>query len=267
MGNAIGAIDKRHYKLSSGFNALLRLALAIFAHQSFTMLKKLLLVLCCFACVQAMAQENADNTYTKPSRDYVMLQLGYDMWLNTPDSVKADGLNRSANIYLCYDFPIKSSHFSFAAGVGIASSNMFFDKQQVSISDTGTQIRFIDQGPTTDSFKRFKMNSTYLEAPFELRYFTNKDNRNKGFKAAIGLKVGALLNNHTKGKLIYNNKPIIFKESTRRFLEPWRVSASLRLGYGNFSVYGQYALNPLFRVNNGPADVTPVSIGICLSGL
>lgn len=236
----------------------------IFAPLNLLMLRKAIFTILCFVSLGAAAQSEADAAYSKPSRDYFMFQLGYDGWAGAPDSVNVGGLSRSLNMYLCYDFPIKASNFSFAAGVGLASSNMFFKDQQVIIGDTNTQIQFVDDN---DVFKRFKLSMNYVEAPLELRYFSNKLNRNKGFKAAIGMKVGALLNSHVKGVRDFNNKPIREKESTRRFIETYRVGGTLRLGYGNFSVYGQYGLNGLFRVGNGPQDIFPYSVGICISGL
>lgn len=228
------------------------------------MLRKAIFTLLCFISLAAQAQNEADAAYSKPSRDYFMFQMGYDGWLNAPDSVSIGGVSRSMNMYLCYDFPIKASNFSFAAGVGIASSNIFFKDQEVIIGDTLTEIQFLGDN---DKYKRYKLSMNYVEAPLELRYFSNKQNRNKGFKAAIGLKVGALINAHTKGVREFNNKPIREKVSTRRYLETYRIGGTLRLGYGNFSVYGQYGLNNLFRVGNGPEGVVPFSIGICLSGL
>ena len=228
------------------------------------MLQKALFTFLCFVSLTANAQNESDAAYSKPSRDYFMFQLGHDGWLNAPDSVQFGNLSRSVSAYLCYDFPIKTSNFSFAIGAGIASSNMFFKDQQVLLGDTLPQIQFTSDN---DAFKRFKLSLNYIEAPLELRYFTNKENRNKGFKAAIGMKVGALVNAHTKSVREYNNKPIREKESTRRFVETYRVNGTLRLGYGNLSVYGQYGLNALFRVGNGPVDVFQYSVGICISGL
>ena len=228
------------------------------------MLRKAIFTLLCFASLSANAQNEADAAYSKPSKDYFMFQIGYDGWLGAPDSAGIGGLSRSMNAYLCYDFPIKTSNFSFAAGIGIASSNIFFKDTKVIIGDTLTQIQFLDDN---DEFKRFKYSLNYLEAPLELRYFSNKQNRNKGFKAAIGMKVGALINAHTKSVREFNSKPIREKENTRRFIETYRIGGTLRLGYGNFSVYGQYGLNTLFRAGNGPQDIVPYSVGICISGL
>ncbi|HNB80547.1 MAG TPA: outer membrane beta-barrel protein [Chitinophagaceae bacterium] len=204
------------------------------------------------------------DQFSMPSRDYVMLQLGYDSWLNAPDSIQITGLGRSLNGYLCYDFPILKSNFSFAAGVGIGTSNIYFKDQEVLLADTTSAIQFV---PETQAYKKYKLNATYIEAPFELRFSGNKENRNKGFKAAVGLRVGTLAAAHTKGKRTYNNKPITEKVNTKRYLDSWRYAATLRLGYGNVSLFGAYQLNGLFRSNSGPEDIRPFSVGICLSGL
>ncbi len=230
--------------------------------------KYILCLLCAMIGTVANAQKNNDTdtkgSYSKPSRDYVMLQLGYDNWLNKPDSIITTGVGRSLNLYVCYDFPIMKSNFSFATGLGVGSSSIFLKDQQVVLTDTLSYVKFI---PETLPYKKYKLTTAYLEAPFELRYFSNKENRNKGVKVAVGMKVGTLLSAHTKGKRTYNSKPIIEKVNTKRYLETWRYAATARIGYGNFSVFGAYNLNGLFRTNAGPSDLRPYSIGICLSGL
>src|SRR5690606_30279846 len=92
-----------------------------------------------------------------------------------------------------------NSHFSFAAGVGVGVDNIYLDGQEIVLTDndSNAQARFIGE---SINYKRYKVTTTYLEAPFELRFFGNKENRNKGFKAAIGLRAGTLLGAHTKGK-------------------------------------------------------------------
>jgi|JI10StandDraft_1071094.scaffolds.fasta_scaffold183949_2 hypothetical protein len=214
--------------------------------------------------LKAQDSDSKKSNFSAPSRDYVMLQLGYEGWSGAPDSIKLGGIGRAINAYLCYDFPLAKSNFSFAAGAGIAVSNVYLKNQVINLTDTSTQILFM---PETVDYKKYKMSTAYLEVPFELRFFANKENRNKGFKASIGLKVGALVSSHTKGKRTFNNKPVIEKVSTKRYLETVRYAGTLRLGYGNFSVYGQYSIGNLFKVNNGPENVRPYQIGICITGL
>lgn len=198
---------------------------------------------------------------SKPSRDFVMLQFTYEGWANKPDSVKTGGIGRGFNAYLCYDFPLKNSNFSFAAGVGIGTSNVYLDNQELSLySATDSVARFL---PETQSYKKYKLTTAYLEAPFELRFFGNKMNRNKGFKAAVGFRAGTLIGAHTKGKLDNN---VVYKTNTRNHLENWRFATTARIGWGNFTLMGSYNLNKLFSEGEGP-QITPYSLGICITGL
>lgn len=219
-----------------------------------------------FAQQSTTSSTSAKSILEKPSRDFVMVQFTYDAWANTPDSVKTKGFGRGFNAYLCYDFPIQKSNFSFAAGIGIGTSNIYLDNQQISVTDTGTlgnQARFINE---TKDFKKYKLTTAYLEAPFELRFFSNKANRNKGFKASVGLRAGYLVGAHTKGNYTVDGNKIVEKESSKRYLEKWRFGATLRVGYGNFSVFGAYNFNNVFKDGSGP-KATPYSIGICVTGL
>ncbi len=207
----------------------------------------------------------AQQTAKKPSRDFVMMQFTYDGWANKPDSVKVGGFSRGFNMYLCYDFPIKTSHFSFATGIGIGTSSMFFqDGQQLVLTDSGQKAaHFV---PQREKYSKFKLMTAYMEAPFELRFFANKENRNRGFKMAIGARVGYLLAAHTKGNRTENGANLTEKVQSKEFLNKWRFGATARIGYGNFSLFGAYSFNNVFQDGLGPA-VVPYSIGICLTGL
>lgn len=218
--------------------------------------------------VLAQDTDNKNSTpeKQKPARDAIMLQFGYDAWTDVPDSIHTTGFGRGFNAYLCYDFPIQKSHFSFAAGLGIGTSNIYFKDQELRFTDTGalgSMVRFL---PESRDYKKSKLTTAYLEAPFELRYFGNKDNRNKGFKAAIGLKAGLLVGAHTKTKRSVEGNSVVEKVNTKRYLETWRIGATVRLGWGNFSVFGTYNLNKPFKEGSGP-QVTPYSVGLCITGL
>lgn len=200
---------------------------------------------------------------SKPSRDFLMLQFAYSGWLNAPDTVKSKGFGRAFNAYICYDFPIKNSNFSFAAGIGVGVDNIFLDNQEIVLTDNDTnqQARFIAE---SKNYKRYKVTTAYLEAPFELRFFSNKVNRNSGFKAAIGMRVGTLMGAHTKAK--EDGTKIIFKTNSKRYVETWRFAGTARIGYGNVTLLGTYNFTNLYKDLLGP-PITPYSIGICITGL
>lgn len=200
----------------------------------------------------------------KPSRDFIMFQLTYENWSGTPDSVKIGGIGRGFNAYLCYDFPISKSNFSFAAGIGIGTSNIYFDDQIAVMNTSASAISFKDVDGKL--YKKSKLTTAYVEAPFELRFFGDKENRNRGFKAAIGMRVGLLAGAHTKNKNSVAGTTIVEKVNTKRYIQSWRFAPTARIGWGNFSVYGSYNLSPLFNNAQGP-EVFPYSIGICITGL
>lgn len=208
----------------------------------------------------------ATSVKVKPSRDFLMMQFGYTNWVNKPDTVSTTKFAYTYNVFLCYDFPIKKSKFSFAAGAGISTTSVYLKDQTLAISDTGAlglSARFL---PDTNQYKRYKFNTVYLQAPFELRFFSNTLNRNKGFKAAVGVQVGTLLGGHTKGLFSANGANVKDKVNTKRYLSPWNFAATARVGWGNFSVFGSYNITNVFKDNAGP-PITPMTLGICLTGL
>jgi hypothetical protein len=205
------------------------------------------------------------------ANDHFLLQLGYAAWNNQPDTIKTKGFPRTINVYFMFDFPFKSNqHFSAGIGAGIGSDNIFFNKMYLGIKDATPTLTIQDVKDTTH-FKKYKLSTTWLEAPIELRYSFNPENPAKSWKIAAGVKVGTLLNAHTKGKIWQNSQgqtlnTYIEKESSKRFFNTTRIAPTIRFGYGHFSVYGEYQIGTLFKSGLGP-DVRPFSAGITLSGL
>jgi Outer membrane protein beta-barrel domain len=202
-----------------------------------------------------------NTTYSKPSKDYVMLQAGFHTWLLPNDtSINLKQKGHDLNAYICYDFPLQKKHFSFAPGIGIATSSIYLDSMTMNLGGTDPNVKFTYG---TGGYKRYKYATAYIEAPFEFRYYANSENRNRGFKAALGVKVGNLLNAHTKA---VNTSSVKVKENSRRYNEQWRLALTARMGYGNFSIYGSYQFNSVFKAGN-IQGISPISIGFCLSGL
>lgn len=231
-------------------------------------MKKLLITLGLLAATFSAFSQDGGSAMNKAvsratrSRDFLVVSFSYDAWAGKPDSVKT-GFNRGFNIALMYDFPIKQSHFSLAAGLGISTSGIFLQDHRLNMADgTTNRPQFIKDG----SPRKYKVATTYLELPIEFRFRSVPDNANKGFKAAIGAKVGNLLNAHTKWKSTLGGEKNIVKEQNKRFFNTWRFAATARVGYGNFALFGTYNFNPLFK-DEGAYDIRPYSIGIAISGL
>jgi hypothetical protein len=205
------------------------------------------------------------------SNDHFLLQYGFDGWSGTPDSISPKGFSRHFNAYVMLDRPFKTNpRFSVAFGLGVSSSNIFFKGTYVDVRATSTTLPF-RRVDSTDHFKKFKLTTVFAEIPVELRFNTNPSNSNKGYKIAIGAKVGTLINVHTKGKTLENKNGQTLnsyteKENSKRFFNTTRVAATARVGYGFLSLFGSYQFTQLLKDGAGP-DIKPYSIGITLSGL
>ena len=110
-----------------------------------------------------------------------------------------------------------------------------------------------------------------MEAPIEIRYTADPANEKKSWKFALGIKVGTMVNAHTKGKTLENksNSPIDYstqKESKKTFFNGTRLAATARVGMGNFSLFGSYSITSLIKDVAGPA-IRPYQVGLCISGL
>jgi hypothetical protein len=124
---------------------------------------------------------------------------------------------------------------------------------------------------SADHFKKYKLATSYLEIPLEFRFTSDPKNPNKSVKAALGVKIGTLVNAHTKGKnLVDKNNQVlnsyIDKINSKRFINGTRFTATARIGYGIFSLFGTYQLNKVLKDGAGP-DMKLYQIGITLSGL
>jgi hypothetical protein len=230
------------------------------------------------ACVVnvALAQDTTTLQRTAPAanmggNDHLLLQLGYTTWMGKPDSINTGGFSRTFNIYFMFAFPFKTNpKMSVAVGAGLATDHILFDKTTVGITDPTATLVFKDLSDTSH-FDKYKVSTSYLEAPVELR-FTSKPNDDKhSVKAAIGVKVATMLSAWTKGVEWVDKNGNTLNDYTqklksKRFFNTTRLSVTSRIGYGKFSLFGSYALSPLLKEGVGPT-MRPMTIGLTLSGL
>lgn len=242
-------------------------------------MKKILLpALALLFTVSVFAQNNPSSEKKKTTidlsgraNDHFMIQLGSYGWFGRPDTIKTKGFSKSINFYFLFDFPFKTNpHFSVAVGPGIGTDMMYFNKTYVGIKDNTSSIPIIDQSDTTH-FKKTKLGMAWVEAPVELRYTFDPANNAKSLKLALGVKIGALLNAHTRNKdFVNSNGGIIYqyvqKEASKKFFNGNRIVVSARAGLGHFSLFYTYQVSTLFKENRGP-NVNPFSFGVTLSGL
>lgn len=238
-------------------------------------MKKLLFILLATASVSVVSAQNKKgfNGFFSSTGDHFMLQFTSDHWIGTPDSIKSHikGFHRGVNVYIMLDQKFnKGSKLSVAFGLGVGTSNIYFNNMSIDLKAKTSKLPF-NNLDSSDRFKKYKLNTAFLEVPVELRYTSNPEKENKSIKVALGFKVGTILSAHTKGKTLQNKNGVTLnnytaKESSKGFFNSTRIVATARVGYGNFSLVGSYQLNNIFK-DGVAADVKLFQIGLCISGL
>jgi hypothetical protein len=259
------------------FNLSLTLLAIIFATQDYIMKKVAFVLIALISLTSASAQLKQKKDWSKVAidraGDHFMLQLSSDNWGGAPDSIKnrMKGLSRGFNFYLMMNKPFKSDpRWSVAFGLGVGNSNIYFKKTNIGITSAGTRLPFTNLD-STNSFKKYKLATTFLEVPIELRHTFDPENEGKSWKFALGVKVGTMLNAHTKGKTLVNKNGATLnayteKESKKSFFNTTRLSATARVGIGHFSLFGAYSITSFLKDGAGPS-LHPYQIGLSISGL
>jgi hypothetical protein len=242
-------------------------------------MRKLLVILfTLFAIAPAFSQSKAPKSKTKynmanRAADHFMMQSSWDHWFGEADSVndRKTGFSRGFNAYLMLDFPFKGNQrFSAALGLGISTSNMFFDKTIIDIIAKTPKLPFIAVD-SAERFKKYKLATSYLEIPLEFRYTANPETPGKTFKFAIGIKGGVLLNAHTKGKNLLNASgqkinSYTEKITSKSYFNSTKFAATVRIGYGYFTLFAAYNLTNIFK-NDVTANTKLFQTGLTISGL
>jgi hypothetical protein len=219
------------------------------------------------------ATNNNKMNFTTRSGDHFMFQLSSDHWAGVPDSISSHqkGLSRGFNAYIMLNKRFKNApKISLGIGAGVSTSNIYFKKMEVDVKAAPGMLPFIAED-SANHFKKYKLATTYLQIPLEFRFTAKPNNPNKSFKAAVGLKVGTLVNVHNKAKTLQNASGTTLngylqKENSKRFFNTSDFMATARIGYGIFSLFGSYQLNRLLKDGAGP-NLKLYQIGLTLSGL
>ncbi|MBN2639832.1 MAG: DUF2807 domain-containing protein [Bacteroidales bacterium] len=137
------------------------------------------------------------------------------------------------------------------------------------------------------SVRKSKLSATYLSLPLLFEVQNGADKRGKRFFMSIGVIGNVKLRSHTKiyfndandtyflqdpatgNYLNYvystpdNNNRSIIKNKDSYYLNPFRIDATVRIGFPLLSLYASYGLTPMFQVGKGP-DVHQWSVGLAL---
>lgn len=151
------------------------------------------------------------------------------------------------------------NYVALTTGAGLEFNRYFFDNNSTlqGLNDTvSANVSGLD-------FSKNCLKASYVTVPLLLELNSNKVAK-KSFHLAAGI-VGAY-NLTTKLKQVYelNNKEYKNKVKSDFNLNPFKIAATVRLGYGRFNVFATYGLTPFFQKKATAPDLTAFTVGVTL---
>lgn len=183
------------------------------------------------------------------------------------------------------NFNIVKNQLGLVTGLGLECHNYRFDRSVTLLPDSGQIVGYYiyDSNNKSNDLKKSKLVVNYITLPLIFEVQPMNDNNKKSFHFGAGMIFGARIASHTKevyksenteytlydqddiqvGKITSPDDNII-KRHDDFYLNPFKVDATVRLGWGWLNLFGTYSMTTLFRDNKGP-ELFPYSIGITLS--
>lgn len=218
-------------------------------------MKKIIIFLICFLPILAFSQEKSKIIgETTVKRVSVGVEFYQDFWMNWPKGMNVRAINQGAGGFVMYNIPFGKSPVSFGIGVGIGCHNLY---SNTTIENIKADTISFTNIPDSISYKKSKLGLTYLDFPMELKLVT------KGkFRAAVGVKLGYLLDAKTKYKGDnLDGDQVTLKARKVNYADKFRFGPTIRIGYNWFQVMGYFSVTQIFDKGLGP-ELYPISVGI-----
>jgi hypothetical protein len=201
------------------------------------------------------------------------LELGINSALDAPSRFDL-GLwgSRTLNVYYQYEIRIMKSKFSFVPGIGLSLERFKFkNNATLGYDDQDSLKLFIPSETGMTGIRKSHLVANYFDIPLELRFSTNPEDAARGFKLAVGGRVGFLYDSFSKLKYKDDGETKKIKDKQNWNLNSLRYGIYGKIGFGNFYFFGYYNLSPLFEEGKGLAeqnvnnDFQTLTVGLSLS--
>ncbi|MCG9912235.1 MAG: PorT family protein [Flavobacteriales bacterium] len=197
-------------------------------------------------------------------QDQIMLDIhGSQILRQEGQGVKNKWYSYGFTFQLMWDQPIKKTPISLGAGLGVSNNNYFIDRQvnRGLVNDTYFT-------PFADPYKRYKLSTTHIEIPLELRFRFKPDRRNT-FKVNLGFNVGYLLMAKTKyvgqgENYGVSTDKVKIKEYNIPGINNLKYGVYTRIGYSRYAITAHYQISEFFRPDKGPKGWNPITVGFTI---
>jgi Putative auto-transporter adhesin, head GIN domain/Outer membrane protein beta-barrel domain len=193
--------------------------------------------------------------------------LSADNKLDLPNGFEPFELNYAKSYVFGWNMLQKNIHIyrnnlNLGTGLGLTWYHYNFRGSYTLNTNVPFQSSLFD---STKNFSRNRFNMCYVNVPLMLEYNSNNNDAGRSFHLATGMQVGYnVFKNKLKQRYEENGQTEkrVIKDDFN--VNPFRIDAMARIGYGNFSIFGTYSLTSLFEKEKGPVFY-PFTAGIHLN--
>ena len=153
-------------------------------------------------------------------------------------------------------FKNEANNFGLVTGLGFSFSDYTFDRAITIEKDNGSGM-IVPVPLDPNGLKKSKLTMTYLTAPLMLEVKTPLRMGGSKLYLAGGVIGGLNIGSHTKYK--YKNDKE--KNKGNFYLNTFKYDLTGRIGFGDFCVFVNYSMTPLFEDGHGP-ELYPLMFGI-----
>lgn len=189
--------------------------------------------------------------------------VGSDMNISLP--AKSDymsvnyglkSMNWNLNLFE-HDFHIYKNYVNLVTGIGFGFNTYQFKNKTTLNADSSFTYFAYDSAV---SYNKNKLKMSYVQMPLMLEFNTSR-HAGKAFHVAVGVLAGYKLTSKTKQSFTINGYNYHVEKKDDYNINPFKADATVRIGYGAFTLYGTYSLTTLFEKNKGP-ELYPFTVGV-----
>ena len=164
--------------------------------------------------------------------------------------------------FLQQNFSIVQNRLGLVSGLGISYNNYRFSDSRLVPIRTPEGIVPLEPDPDF-GYRKSKLTVMYLNVPLLMEFQVPRASHRPGFHLSGGINAGLRLRSHTKQVYSSNGKRNKDKNFDDFHLNPFRIDATARIGWGRVNLFATYSLNSLFKDDKGP-ELYPFSVGMRL---
>jgi hypothetical protein len=160
------------------------------------------------------------------------------------------------------NLPLIRQQFGLVTGAGFEFNTYKFEENIILTKKDGRVHAIYPENDL--EFSRNNLTASYVKIPLMLEFQTNSGSKKNSFHIAGGVNFGLRLGSGTKYKYSFEGKTVKEKVRDRYYLNPYRIAAVGKIGWGKLNLFAEYNLLPFFEKGRGP-EMHAVSFGIALN--